>query len=118
MMDPKIPRTKIKASEVKGLREKQLKKQRSTCPLCKTKIPTEDAAYDHCHKTGHLRMVLHRNCNTVEGKINNWMRWVPHVDRVEFLQNLIKYYKKDFSSNALHHTYGRVRRRRKRRRRL
>ena len=108
---------KIKASEVRGLREAQLKKQRGICPLCKVKIELDQAAYDHCHQTGHLRMVLHRTCNSVEGKIHNWMRWIGgRTDKVSFLKNLIKYYQKDFSENPIHHTHGRIKRRRRRKR--
>jgi predicted amidophosphoribosyltransferase len=105
----------IKASEIKQLREEQLKKQKSICPLCKTYIKQADAAYDHCHKTGHLRKVLHKNCNTVEGKISNWMRWVPWVDRIKFIKNLILYWRTDYSKNLIHHLHGKPKRRKRRR---
>jgi hypothetical protein len=62
-------------------------------------------------------MVLHRNCNTVEGKINNWMRWIPYIDKPEFLKNLIAYYRKDFTKNKIHYTFGKPRRRKRRRKR-
>ena len=99
----------LKGSEVKTLREEILEEQDFICPLCKKKIEIQNAALDHKHKrkndpliqdkNGLIRGVLHKTCNSVEGKIiNSIKRYLGNYSEnevIEFLENLIQYYKKD-----------------------
>lgn len=62
-----------------------LAKQGSMCGICTTPISQEDgqkAALDHCHKTGKVRAILCKKCNSLLGFAR---------DDVQILQNAIKY---------------------------
>lgn len=104
--------------EIKEYREKQLKRQRGICPLCKTDILVEEATLDHCHDTGRVRQVLHRSCNSAEGRI---LALAGRRSRGEdpdlWLRNLLRYWKKSYTSNPVHPAHGRKRPRRKRKKR-
>jgi len=63
----------MKNKDLKPYRLALLKKQGYVCPLCELELLPEDAALDHCHTTGHVRQVLHRSCNSAEGKILHWL---------------------------------------------
>ena len=63
---------KLKTREIKEYRETQLQHQNQKCALCGESIEL-DAVLDHCHKTGLIRQVLHRGCNSLLGKIENSM---------------------------------------------
>lgn len=108
---------KLKAKEIKEYREKQIKKQKGMCPLCRTPLAIEDATLDHCHETGHVRRALHRSCNSAEGRILIWAGRRSRGDSaIDFIRNLAKYWNKDYSNNPLHHTHGAVKRKRVRKR--
>jgi len=64
---------KIKVKDIKPLREEFLKQQLGLCALCREPIAEGEAVLDHCHKTGHLRSVLHRGCNAYIGSMENGM---------------------------------------------
>jgi hypothetical protein len=108
---------KLRPVDVAAYRQRLLKKQRYICPLCKDKIRPEEAALDHDHKSGHIRAVLHRNCNGIEGRVINWTRRVGRTDPESYLRNLLKYWKRDYSHHPLHPNHGRKKRRRRRVRR-
>ena len=68
------------------------------CPLCNRDMDTvisRNKVVDHDHKTGQIRGVLCRNCNALEGKLNNICvrsgNWITHK---QFLLNIIKYWSK------------------------
>lgn len=61
---------RLTASQVKAYREDTLRNQQGRCVLCCEQV-TDDAVLDHCHKTGHIRGVLHRGCNSMLGVIEN-----------------------------------------------
>ncbi len=96
---------KLKQSEIKALREQKLYEQNSVCPLCGTEILPEEAVLDHCHDSGHVRMVLHRACNAAEGRILNWVRRSRAIDTKKFLFNIISYISEDWSHNPVHPNY-------------
>jgi len=97
---------KLKSKDIRKYRETQLRKQNSICPLCGTRIKFDDAVLDHNHQNGEVRMVLHRQCNQVEGRVLSWItRTGKGVHPVEFLQNLLKYWDQDYSKNPLHPTH-------------
>lgn len=79
-----------------------LRKQNQLCPICGEKIDVStkgrgsDYALDHCHATGEVRGVLHRACNSAEGKIRHAVsRWGgcgnDEEKIVNFIINLGKY---------------------------
>jgi hypothetical protein len=83
---------KLKYKDVKEYRETQLQHQGHKCALCGENI-TDDPVLDHCHKTGLLRQVLHRGCNSLLGKIENSMpRSRVDIRRLEGIaRNLVNY---------------------------
>lgn len=104
----------LKAKDVKEYRERQVRRQKGICPLCREKLNFEDATLDHCHETGNIRMALHRSCNAAEGRILMWAgRRSRGEDPAEFLKNLIAYWKRDFSTKPIHHTHGKKRKRKR-----
>lgn len=105
----------LKHREIKEHRAKQLKRQRGICPLCNTPILEGEDTLDHCHDSGHVRAVLHRSCNSAEGKIKQWAG--PRSrgdDPQDFLRRTLRYWNKDYSQNPLHPTHGKPRRRKRR----
>lgn len=83
---------KLKSTAIKSYRLEQLEKQNSCCALCGDVI-IDDAVLDHDHKTGLIRQVLHRGCNSMLGKIENSMpRSRMNKDRLRtFALNLLEY---------------------------
>jgi len=79
-----------------------LKKQQNQCPLCRTELLPEEACLDHDHVTGHVRFVLHRSCNSAEGRIVSWAKRSRSKDPYFFLKNLYDLHRKDYSSMPLH----------------
>ena len=98
---------KLKQSQVKGTREKMLADNKGLCPICKREIPTHDAALDHCHKTGYIRDTLHRDCNSLLGKIENFIaRYSIRLRDKEvlhdYLSNVATYIHADYTENPFH----------------
>lgn len=101
---------KIKQSDVAPLRESLLREQRGVCSLCGMFLLAEDAALDHCHTTGRVRAVIHRDCNILLGKVENFVgrygRAMVVEKRLEgFLAGAWGYMEKDYSSNPLHYRH-------------
>lgn len=96
---------KLKYKEIKTYREEQLQHQSYKCALC-GEIIQDDAVLDHCHKTGKLRQVLHRGCNSMLGKIeNNMPRSQMTIDRLKtFAERLVSYMETQHTE-VLHPTY-------------
>jgi hypothetical protein len=88
MTDP----VKLKAKDVKSTRLALLEAQGWKCAICQLPCDEEKAVLDHCHKGGHVRAVLHRSCNAVEGKIINSLRRFGIKDADSFLRNLVEYH--------------------------
>lgn len=80
---------------------RQLKAQGGMCPLCAQEIDVtkdREGVIDHDHSTGECRGVLHRSCNSAEGKIRHavvcWgTKTSEYQAVVEFLDNLVNYLK-------------------------
>lgn len=103
--------------EIKAYREKQIKKQKGICPLCQEQLLPQDAALDHCHKTGKVRAALHLSCNGAEGRILQWAGPRSRGDDPElFLKNLIKYWRKQWVHSPIHPKHGVPVKRRRRKR--
>jgi len=97
---------KLKHSEIRDWRIRQLGNQDYFCALCGDSIEPTEAVLDHDHKTGLIRQVLHRGCNSMLGKIeNNMPRSKMTIERLEqFTINLIEYIKTEHTE-VLHPTY-------------
>jgi len=93
---------RLKQKDLKDFRLGQLLVQGGTCPLCKTKIKPEEAVLDHDHDTGHVRGVLHRSCNSSEGRILSWAKRSRDSNPYHFLKNLVEFHEKDHSDNPIH----------------
>lgn len=65
------PQIRLKYTEIKTYREKQLIAQQGLCLLCKTELDITEAVVDHNHKSGEIRGILHRGCNALLGHIEN-----------------------------------------------
>lgn len=96
---------KLRRSDIAAYRGLQLQKQDSQCALCGDLI-IDDAVLDHDHKSGLIRQVLHRGCNSMLGKIeNNMSRSRIDIARLKvFASRLIEYIEKQHSE-ILHPTY-------------
>lgn len=83
---------KLKSTAIKSYRLEQLEKQNNCCALCGDLI-VDDAVLDHDHKSGLIRQVLHRGCNSMLGKIeNNMPRSRITMARLDaFARNLVTY---------------------------
>jgi hypothetical protein len=87
----------VKHKEIKPYREAQLIEQNNICPLCELEIEPKQAALDHCHDSGTIRMVLHLNCNGIEGRLNHWAKR-SKVDKQQFLRNVADYWDIEFDN--------------------
>lgn len=97
---------RLKPKEVPDLRKKLLRSQRNICPLCGCIIRPDQAVLDHDHETGRVRRVLHRQCNQIEGRVLNWVsRTGQNVQPAVFLENLLQYWREDYTLNPIHHTH-------------
>ena len=86
---------RIKTSEVASTRAAILKAQGYKCALCGASLKSgakKDPVLDHCHTNGHLRGVLCRNCNQMEGKVKtSATRAVGAVRAKDWLRSLVDY---------------------------
>lgn len=80
-----------KLSTVSQIRSHLLKIQGGLCPLCSMPIQTDQAVLDHCHQTGQVRAVLHRNCNQLESKVRGlFKRFGGQHQPQQLLTNLMR----------------------------
>ena len=98
---------KLKQSQIKATREQMLKDNKGLCPICKRPIAPQDAALDHCHKTGYIRDTLHRDCNSLLGKIENFIaRYSIRLRDIDilkdYLSNVPAYIQADYTENPFH----------------
>ncbi|QDP62318.1 MAG: hypothetical protein Unbinned8472contig1000_18 [Prokaryotic dsDNA virus sp.] len=71
--------------------------------MCERVIPEGKAVLDHNHKTGYVRSVLCNCCNRCESITKTFRRYgMPEECLPVFLENLLEYWKQDFSENPLH----------------
>lgn len=100
---PLLKQRQILPDELAKIRKFFHRKQNYTCPVLKIEYYTEDMVVDHAHKAnannlgkkeeaGLIRGVIHRQANTMEGKItNSFIRCGLHkfdITLPEFLRNL------------------------------
>ena len=96
---------KLKYNELKDVRERLHTEQNGVCPILKIEMSLSDAVVDHKHVkkgetigdngVGLIRGCIHKNANTVEGKIlSSYRRYgieKTGVSLPEFLRNLADY---------------------------
>lgn len=96
---------RLKRTEIREYRLRQLDLQSNVCALCGDLIE-DDAVLDHDHKTGLLRQVLHRGCNSLLGKIeNNLPRSRMTIGRLEVFANRLIEYITTEHTKIIHPTY-------------
>ena len=99
---------RLKHNDIKPHRDSLQTKQGSICPLCRGKIPDNDAVLDHCHTTGRVRAVLHNDCNMLLGKVENFVKGRGKRIRDEgnrfsnFCANVYTYTTTNYNLNPLH----------------
>ncbi|MGB0273596.1 MAG: endonuclease domain-containing protein, partial [Opitutales bacterium] len=80
----------LQKSKIPAFRKKHCPK---ACPI--TKASMQDNVLDHCHSSGAVRGVLHRQSNAFLGKIENaWKRYCKrssNVELAEALRNMADY---------------------------
>jgi hypothetical protein len=104
MKDNNKTKFKLKSANLKEYRENSIEAQDGICTLCEREL--YDAVQDHDHDLGFIRNSLCRACNSLEGKIvNATKRFGKGIDKEIFLENLVKYWKTDFSHNPIHPTH-------------
>ena len=97
---------KLKHSEIRDWRIRQLGTQDYFCALCHDSIEPTEAVLGHDHMTGLLRQVLHRGCNSMLGKIENAMpRSRVSVERLEVIAGRLIEYIKTQHTEVLHPTF-------------
>lgn len=64
---------RLSQPQIKPYRIKLLSEQGGLCALCGKPVKADEAVLDHCHKSGVVRGVLHRGCNSMLGKVENHM---------------------------------------------
>lgn len=96
---------KLKYSEVSVVRSKMLIEQEYKCALCGELI-IDDPVLDHDHKTGKIRKVLHRGCNSLEGKlVNNLARSKMTQERLRiWLERVYDYIHSEYD-DIIHPTH-------------
>lgn len=91
---------KLARSQMRSWAMRHLKtEQNGLCPLCHQPIDMTikgEGVIDHDHDTGRIRGILHRSCNSAEGKVSNAAaRWgakssaYPAI--IEFLKSTVMY---------------------------
>jgi len=69
----------------------KLARQQGNCPLCGLALG-DDTVLDHDHASGDIRAVLHRWCNSILGRVENWSGRIGHgVNPHTFLTNTLAY---------------------------
>tara|TARA_X000001382_G_scaffold20218_2_gene12312 strand:+ start:5070 stop:5522 length:453 start_codon:yes stop_codon:yes gene_type:complete len=85
---------------VKKWRQENTPKQ---CPIFSCKV--NDAVVDHCHDTGLVRGVLHRQSNAWAGKIENaWKRYATNHTKLTLPQALrnLALYLETYKTDIMH----------------
>lgn len=98
---------RIKQSEVAAYRLSILDEQNGVCEICMVSLIGKLSNLDHEHKTGRIRAVLCRECNTLLGKVENFLNTYGHPRGQAFLSNAWNYIwaYKNYPRNLYHHSY-------------
>lgn len=105
----------LEQSELAEFKKKKYQEQNGICPLLGIKVPLEQMACDHKHRTkaetigengcGLIRGLIHLQANSLEGKISNgFKRYGLHkfgISLPDFLRNLADYLE-NAKTNLIH----------------
>jgi hypothetical protein len=91
--------------EIADYRLQLLQAQKGLCALCGEAILPGSAVLDHDHSTGHIRGVLHRGCNALEGQIVNSLprNQITEAQLLEIFQRWTSYHMQQYPE--LHPTH-------------
>jgi hypothetical protein len=81
---------KLKASQIPETRKALLANQQGLCGICGLHI-VDDPVLDHDHKTGAIRSVAHRGCNSAEGRVLGILKRSGIKEPRMFLTSLVRY---------------------------
>lgn len=101
---------KLKQRFLPAFREELLVENSGKCPICGLPIEDGEAVLDHDHKTGFVRNTIHRDCNILVGKVENYVRTrgvgFRDMERLHSsLCNIAEYISKDYSEMPFHPTH-------------
>ena len=97
---------KIKYKDIPAVRNYLLEQQDHRCALCDDIIEEGKAVLDHDHRSGIIRRVLHRGCNSMLGKIeNNMARSEVDLFRLMKMASTVADYISNTTTNWIHPTY-------------
>ena len=92
---------RLKRDDLARVRVALVRAQKGYCPLCLKRwrgSVSMDQCVDHCHSTGHIRGVLCRNCNGMEGKLKTIASRAKRDGSIEgWLERVLAYYKQHTS---------------------
>ena len=98
--------TRLKYREVPAVRDYLLEQQNHLCGLCGDFIEEGKAVLDHDHRSGIIRRVLHRGCNSMLGKIeNNMARSEIDIFRLMKIADKVADYIQNNTTDWIHPTY-------------
>jgi len=87
---------RLKTTQILEHKKKLIEAQDGKCAICEIDLralPVRDVCLDHCHKRGHVRAALCRNCNGIEGKIYNLAnRGKRGRTPDDFLERVLRYW--------------------------
>lgn len=99
---------RLSKSQIPTHKKKLVEEQNGKCAICEidlSSVPTRDICLDHCHRNGHVRAALCRNCNGIEGKIYNLAtRGKRGRSPSDFLTRILAYWDKHSDpENPIYH---------------
>lgn len=102
--------TRLTAAQVKTVRVSIAASQGNRCALCGGQLGIKaplDPVLDHDHRTGAVRGVLHRGCNSLLGKVENNAARYGVRDILAFCGGLANYLRKHMTNitGYLHPTH-------------
>ena len=97
---------KIKYKDIPAVRNYLIEQQGYRCGLCDDIIEEGKAVLDHDHRSGIIRRVLHRGCNSMLGKIeNNMARSEIDLFRLMKIADKVANYISNTTTNWIHPTF-------------
>jgi len=97
---------KIKYKDIPAVRNYLIEQQGYRCGLCDDIIEPGKAVLDHDHRSGIIRRVLHRGCNSMLGKIeNNMARSEIDLFRLMKISSTVADYISNTATNWIHPTF-------------